>query len=194
MAGASERVEHDGAARGRKARIEVPHENGKSAASLQNLGIARREPEGPFIGFARLPEVEGSNFRNDCQCQVGLSQIRREDKRLARICLRLVKASRTAVPVAASAASRKSERSARERERIVRIQADGFRVRSNRGGEIFAFMPRAICRCSAQIRIEGGRIARPAKLDFSRDIREQRDFKSAGHRGGNLGLKFQHIA
>jgi hypothetical protein len=46
----------------------------------------------------------------------------------------------------------------------------------------------------AQIRIEGGRVTRPAELDFGRDIAEERDFQSARHRGRNLGLKFQHIA
>ena len=45
-----------------------------------------------------------------------------------------------------------------------------------------------------QIGVEGGRIARPAQLDFGREIAEKRDFKSARHRRGNLGLQFQHIA
>jgi hypothetical protein len=49
MAVASERVEHDGAAEGRNARIEVPHEGCKSAAIAQNLGIARRERQGPLV-------------------------------------------------------------------------------------------------------------------------------------------------
>ena len=75
----------------------------------------------------------------------------------------------------------------------MRIQADRFRVRGNRGGEVFGVASRAIRLGPAQIRIEGGRIARPAELDFGRDIPEQRDFQCAGHRGGNLGLKFQHI-
>ena len=68
------------------------------------------------------------------------------------------------------------------------------RVCSNRGWEVFAVALRAIRLCPAQIRIEGSRIARPAELNFGRDIAEQCDFKSTGHRGGNLGLKFQHIA
>ena len=55
-------------------------------------------------------------------------------------------------------------------------------------------MYRAIRLGRAQIRIEGGRIARPAKLDFGRDIPQERDFQGTGHRGGNLGLKFEHIA
>ena len=92
MAGASERVEHDGAAGGRNARIEVPHAGCKCAASSQDLGIARREREGALVRFTRLREVESSQFRNVRQCEVGLGQIRRERKRLARIRLRLVKA------------------------------------------------------------------------------------------------------
>ena len=46
---------------------------------------------------------------------------------------------------------------------------------------------------SAQIRIERGRVARPAELDFGRDIPEQRDFQRLGHGGGDLGLKLEHI-
>ena len=126
---------------------------------------------------------------------MGLGQIRRERERLAGIRLRLVKAfTQRRFGRGLPGDSGKGDRSARERERIVRIQADRFRVRGNRGWEVFGVVSRAIRLGPAQIRIEGGRIARPAELDFGRDIAEQRDFQGAGHRGGNLGLKFQHIA
>jgi hypothetical protein len=69
---------------------------------------------------------------------VGLGEIRREAKRLARIRLRLVKAfthRRWRRGVAGGA--RKGVRSAGERERIVRIEANRFGERGNRGGEVF---------------------------------------------------------
>jgi hypothetical protein len=68
MALASERVEHDGAAGGRNARIEVPHASCKKTAYPQNLGIARREREGALVGFTRLREIEGSIFRDIRTC------------------------------------------------------------------------------------------------------------------------------
>ena len=54
---ASERVEHDRAAAGGNARIEVPHPGGKSAALSQNLRIARRDRQRPRVRFARLREA-----------------------------------------------------------------------------------------------------------------------------------------
>ena len=166
MALASERVEHDGAPGGRNARIEVPHVGCKSAAFSQNLSIARRERKSPLVCVTRLREVEGA-VRNHRQCEVGLRQIRREDKRLARIRLRLLKAfTRRRFGLGVLGDDGKGERSPDERERIVRIEADRFRVRSNRSGEVFAVAYRACCLCPAQIRIEGGRIARAAELDF----------------------------
>ena len=83
MAFASQRVQHDGATRGRKARIEVPHVGCKSPAESQNLGIARRERQGALVGFTRLREVEGV-VRNVRQCELRRGQIRRECERLGR--------------------------------------------------------------------------------------------------------------
>jgi hypothetical protein len=83
-------VEHDSAADGRKARIEVPHEGCKLAAITQNPGIARRKRKSALVLRTRLSEVESSQFQNGRRCEVGLGQIRREDKLLARIRLRLV--------------------------------------------------------------------------------------------------------
>ena len=77
MAVASERVEHDGAARGRKASIDVPHVGCKESTYSQNLRIARRERESAFVRFARPREVEGSQFQNCRQGEVSLGQIRR---------------------------------------------------------------------------------------------------------------------
>ena len=54
----------------------------------------------------------------------------------------------------------------------MRIQADRFRVRGNRGGEVFGCRVSSARLGPAQIRIEGGGITRPAKLDFGRDIAE----------------------
>ena len=161
MALASKRVEHDGAANGRNAHIEVPHEGGKSAARSQNLGIARRERKGPLVFFTRLREVEGSIFRKDRQCEVGLGEIRREDKRLARIRQRLVIACTHRRGGLGFAGDRgKGDRSGGKRERIVRIEADRFRVGGNRGGEVLvsrleltAFAPRRYASKAAGLRV-----------------------------------------
>ena len=194
MAVAGEWVEHDCAADGRKARIEVPHEGCKLAAITQNPGIARRKRKSALVRRTRLREIESSHFQNGRRCEVGLGQIRRKDKRLARIRLRLVIAfTRRRWGLGLRGGSGKDDRSPGEGERIVRIEANRFRVRGNRGWQVFGFVYRAIRLCRAQICIEGARILRAAELDFDRDIPEQRDFKSAGHRGGNLGLKFQYI-
>jgi len=76
----------------------------------------------------------------------------------------------------------------------VRIQANRFGVCGNRDGEVFGFVSRADRLGPAQIRVEGGRIARPAELDFGRDIPKECHFQGAGYRGGDLGLKFEHIS
>ena len=160
------------AARGRKASIDVPHVGCKESTYSQNLRIARRKRERAIVFLARLREVESSCFRHVRQCEVGLSQIRREVERLACIRLRLVKALTHLRRVHGLRGDcGKGARSACEGKRIARIQADRFRIRRNRGGCI-CVMSRAIRFGPAQIRIESGRIARPAELDFGSDIAE----------------------
>ena len=53
--------------------------------------------------------------------------------------------------------------------------------------EVYAFAARRYASKAAGI-------ARPAEFDFGREIAQERDFQSAGHLCGNLGLKFEHIA
>jgi hypothetical protein len=53
MAAASERVQHDGVAEGRKSGIEVSHEDCKKAAVSQYHRITGRECQGPFVRVAR---------------------------------------------------------------------------------------------------------------------------------------------
>jgi hypothetical protein len=116
----------------------------------QNFRIARRERKRPLVRVIRLREVEGSIFRNCRQREVGLGQIRCERERLARIRLRLVKAfTRRRCGLGLRGGAGKGDRSGCERERIVRIEADRFRVRGNRGGmslesrlELTALAPR----------------------------------------------------
>src|ERR1700683_3370104 len=192
--GGGERVKHTGAAGGRNARIKVPHEGCKSAAESQNLRIARRERQGPLVLVTRLREVEGSVFRNCRQCGVPLGQVRCEREHLARIRLRLVKAfTRRSWRLGLASDNGKGDRSAGERERIVRIEANRFCICGDRGGEVFGVVARAKRLGPAQIRIEGRRVTRPAELDFCRDVAEECDFEGACHRGRNLRLKFQHI-
>ena len=120
----------DGAAGGCNTRIEVPHPGCKIAPIAQDPCIPRREREGALVLVVRLREVEGA-VPNVRLCEVGLSQIRREGERLARIRLRLVHPFThrrwcRGVP----SDKGKGDRSAGERDRIVRIDSAQQRMQS----------------------------------------------------------------
>jgi hypothetical protein len=180
---------------GRKGRIEVPHVGRKCAANSQNLGIARRERQGAIVLLTRLREVEVSYLRNKRpMLRWPVPDPARARAPGAHPPAPYQSASRTAVGVIVPRQAERAIDRPANAERIVRIEANRFRKRGNRRfGRSLAFVCRAKRLAPAQIRIERGRIVRPAELDFGRDIAEERDFEGAGHSSGNLGLKFQHI-
>ena len=126
------RVERDSAVSGGDAGIEASHEGGKAAAIAQCQRIARCERQRALVLRAGVGQVEGTAIQKECQRQVGLGQLGGELDRLARIRLRPGKGFANAL---AGRELRgvlgKRARSACERQRIVRVQTDRFRIRGN---------------------------------------------------------------
>ena len=97
----------------------------------QNLRIARRERRArSYSSFARVKSSALSAIRT--QCEVGLGQIRRERDRLSRIRLcPVIVFMRRRYGHGLPCDVGKRDRSGGEGERIVRIEANRFRVRGN---------------------------------------------------------------
>src|SRR5579862_4451482 len=142
MAAAIERVQNHRTLSGSNPGIEVPHVGGKQAAQAQYLRITGRERERSFVFLMRPRKVEGSGLEYVRKRQVPLGQSRGERDRLACIAcgLRVAIADRRPACRLPGVGGER-DRSAREREREVRIQLDCFRVCDDRGGYLFLLMP-----------------------------------------------------
>ena len=143
MAAAIERVQNHRTVSGSNPGIEVPHVGGKRAAQAQYLRIAGRERERTFVFVTRPRKVEGSGLEHVRKRQVPLGQSRGERDRLPCIAFSLLVAFANRRPGRLlPGVGRESDRSAREREREVRIQPNCFRVRDDRGGYLFILVSR----------------------------------------------------
>src|SRR6516162_7914211 len=85
------------------------------------------------------------------------------------------------------------ERAGSVRQREVRIEANGLSILVKHWSR-FVLVGRHSCQTqSAQIGIEGKRIARAAQLDLRADITEQCDLKRTGYGIRNFSLQLEYI-
>ena len=116
-----------------KTRFDASGHDGNQPTDSQYVCAAGRECASTLELIARLLQVEGSVCQVKAQSRMSFGQLRRKGDRLVRIGKRPVEipASLRTRRVLACV-KRLDERSSREREGVVRVEADRFRIRGSR--------------------------------------------------------------